>query len=178
MWGVENLLNADVIRAAASSTLGILSLMCLILGIVALAFFRDAPVRARVLVFAMLLLGVAGFGYAILNQRSTNAIPEASHEFVSGRWQVEQKVAGIEGGSFVDYSEDGSFSGRQEAFIGGQGRREQVSGSWYFTKLTKDQFRLKLIFDNGSKWQGTFRILDPDRIHNMDENYDAMRVQR
>lgn len=152
--------------------------MCLILGIVAMTFFKGAPVRARVLVFAMLFLGVAGFGYAILNQRSSSPIPEATRQFISGRWQVEQKVAGIEGGSFVDYSEDGSFSGKQEAFIGGQGTRVQVSGSWNFTKLATDQFRLSLNFDNGNQWQGTFRILSPDRIHNIDENYDAVRVPK
>lgn len=175
---MENLLNAEVIRAAASSTLGILSLMCLILGIIALTFFRGAPVRARVFVFAILFLGVAGFGYVILNQQSSSPIPEATRLFVSGRWQVEQKIAGIEGGSFIDYLEDGSFSGRQEAFIGGQGGRVQVSGSWDFTKLARDQFRMTLSFDNGTQWQGTFRVLGHDRIHNMDENYDAVRVPK
>ena len=175
---MEKLLNAEVIRAAASSTLGTLSLMCLILGIVALTFFRDAPIRAKVFVFAMLLLGVAGFGYAILNQRSSSPIPEATRQFVSGRWQVEQKVAGIEGGSFIDYSEDGSFSGRQETFINGKGGRERVKGSWDFMRLDRDQFRITLTFDNGNQWRGTFRVLGYDRIHNIDENYDAVRVPR
>jgi Na+/phosphate symporter len=90
---VENLLNPDVIRAAASSTLGILSLMCLILGIVALAFFKGAPIRARSIVFAILFIGVAGFGYAILNQRSSPSVPELTQQFVSGRWQVERGVS-------------------------------------------------------------------------------------
>lgn len=175
---MENLLNAEVIRAAASSTLGTLSLMCLVLGIIALTFFRGAPVRAKVLVFTILFLGVAGFGDAVLNQRlsPSNPIPEATRQFFRGRWQVEQKIAGIEGGSFIDYSDDGRFSGRQEAFLGGQGGRIQVSGLWDFTKLARDQFRLTLSFDNGNQWQGTFRILGHDRIHNIDENYDAVRV--
>ncbi|HWQ94087.1 MAG TPA: hypothetical protein VN418_01105 [Gammaproteobacteria bacterium] len=175
---MENLLNAEVIRAAASSSLGTLSLMCLILGIVALTFFRSAPVRAKVLVFALLLIGVAGFGYAVLNQRSPSPTPEATRQFVIGRWQVEQKIAGIEGGSFIDYLEDGSFSGRQEAFIEGRGGREQVSGSWDFTKLARDQFRMTLNYDNGNQWRGTFRILGHDRIHNIDENYVAVRVPK
>lgn len=176
---MENLLNAEVIKAAASSPLGTLSLMCLILGVVALAFFKNAPTIAKVIVFAILLIGVAGFGSAVLNQQSPQLpipVPEATPEFVTGRWQVEQKIAGFEGGSFIDYSEDGSFSGRQEAFIQGQGGRVQVSGAWEFTRLGKDKFRIMLNFDNGIQWQGTFRILSNDRIHNIDENYVAVRV--
>src|SRR5436305_1731981 len=113
---MDQLLNPEVIRAAASSTLGILSLMCLILGIVALAFFRDAPVRARLLVFILFLVGVSGFGYADLNQQRSSPSPEATREFVVGRWQVQQPIAGMEGASSADYFEDGSFSGSQQIF--------------------------------------------------------------
>lgn len=180
---MESLLNAEVIKAAASSTLGVLSLMCLILAVIALAFFKAAPVKVRAIVFALLFFGVAGFAYAVLNTSSSSptaaaVTPEASREFVVGVWQVEQKVAGLEGGSFVDYAEDGRFSGRQEAFVGGQGQRLAVSGEWTFRKISKDQFRLELSFDNGSRWQGTFRIVSRDRIHNIDENYDAVRTQK
>ena len=78
----------------------------------------------------------------------------------------------------MDYLEDGSFSGSQQIFRGAEGRREQVSGKWEFVQLSKDKFRLMLSFTNGSQWQGTFRILDQDRIHNIDENYVAVRVAR
>lgn len=173
-----NLLNAEVIKAAASSSLGILSLMCLILGIIALAFFRRAPVRARMIIFALLLIGVAGFGYAILNQRSPSPIPEATRQFVVGRWQTEQKAVGIEGGSCIDYLEDGTFSGRQQAFKDGKGQRGQVNGSWDFAKLSKDEFRMTLNFDNGNRWQGTFKILGLDRIENIDDNYISVRIPK
>jgi hypothetical protein len=173
---VESLLNAEVIKAAATSPLGTLSLMSLILGILAMGFFRDAPVRAKVVVFALLLLGVAGFGYSIVNQGSPEKPPEASRDFVVGRWQVEQKALGMEGGTYIDYLEDGRFSGRQELFQNGQGSRVNVSGSWDFTELSRDQFRLELAFDTGEHWRGTFRILGRDRIHNNDENYLAVRV--
>src|ERR1039457_3024255 len=143
-----NLLTADVIRAAASSFLGIMSLRCLIVGIVALTFFKNASDRAKIFVFVLLLFGIAGFAIAFLNPRLTNQIPEASRPYVIGRWQVEQKIAGIEGASFVDYFEDGSFSGRQETFIAGRGGSVPVSGAWDFTKLANDQFRLTLNFNN------------------------------
>ena len=38
---MESLFNAEVIKAAASSPLGTLSLMCLILGAIALAFCQE-----------------------------------------------------------------------------------------------------------------------------------------
>lgn len=179
---MESLLNADVIKAAASSPLGTLSLMCLILGVVALAFFKQSPVRAKLVVFGFLVAGVAGFGYAILNQQQPGARPdaagppEATRDYVVGRWQVEQKVGGIEGGSFIDYHEDGRFTGRQETFINGQGARVSVSGNWEFAKLDRERFRLELAFDSGESWQGVFRILGRDRIHNTDQNYLAVRV--
>lgn len=176
---MESLLNAEVIKAAASSALGTLSLMCLILGVVAMAFFKNAPVRAKIVVFGLLMLGVAGFGYAVMNQASPatpETIPEASHAFVVGRWQAEQKVAGMEGGSYIDYAQDGRFTGRQEAFVNGMGQRVPVSGSWDIEKLASDEFRLLLFFDSGEQWQGQFRILGRDRIHNKDENYVAVRV--
>jgi len=173
---VENLLNAEVIKAAASSPLGTLSLMCLILGIVALAFFKNAPILAKIIVFALLLIGVAGFGSAILNQQSPSQIPETTRQFVIGRWQVELKAGDFEGGSFIDYLEDGSFSGMRQSFKEGRGERLPVSGAWNFTKLAKDQFRMTLNFDTDGQWRGNFRILDYNRIHNINENYVAVRV--
>lgn len=179
---MENLLNAEVIKAAASSPLGTLSLMCLILGVVALGFFKESPVRAKLVVFGFLVAGVVGFGYAILNQQQPGARsdpaapPEATRDYVVGRWQVEQNVGGIEGGSFIDYHDDGRFTGRQETFVNGQGARVPVSGNWAFVKLDRERFRLELAFDSGESWHGVFRILGPDRIHNAEQNYLAIRV--
>ncbi len=177
---MESLLNAEIIKAAASSTLGVLSLMCLILAVLALGFFKGAPVKVRAGVFALLFFGVAGFAYAVLSTStvSPTAPPEASREFGVGIVQIGQKIGGVEGGSFVNYAEDGRFSGRQETFVDGQGQRIPVSGTWTFSKIAKDQFRLQLSFDNGARWQGTFNIVSRDRIHNIDENYDAVRAHR
>jgi hypothetical protein len=176
---VNTLLNPDIIKAAASSTLGILSLMCLIIGVISLGLFRNSPVWARLFVFTLLLVGVGGFGAAALRQQAPQtAAAEASREFIVGRWQVEQVVAGGEGGSFVDYGDDGRFTGKQEAFVNGNGVRQPVGGTWHFGKLAKDQFRMDLVFDDGRQWNGTFRILDHEHIHNLGENYVAIRVAR
>jgi hypothetical protein len=72
----------------------------------------------------------------------------------------------------------GRFIGKQEVFVNGTGRRQPVSGTWDLAKLAKDQFKLELKFDNGTQWSGTFRILDRDHIHNLGENYVAVRVVR
>ena len=177
---MNNLLNPDVIKAAASSPLGILSLMCLIMGIVSLGLFRKAPIWAKLVVFVLLLAGVCGFGASVVRQPNPQpgGTPEASREFVVGRWQVEQAVAGAESGTFVDYATDGHFTGKQEMFVNGAGRREPVSGTWDFAKLAKDQFKMEFKFDNGTLWTATFRILDRDHIHNLDQNYVAVRVAR
>ena len=120
-----------------------------------------------------------GFASAVLRQQNPKPpSAEASIEFIVGHWQVDQAVLGSEGGSFVDYEPDGRFSGKREVFVNGRGVREPVSGTWQFNKLASDRFRLDLVFDNGEKWKGAFRILDHDHIHNLDENYVAVRTPR
>ncbi|HVP38457.1 MAG TPA: hypothetical protein VMS93_04660 [Candidatus Saccharimonadales bacterium] len=61
---------AAIIREAAKSPLGIVALMVLALGVLASIFFRQASERARVGIFALLVLGVAGFAVAAM--RATN----------------------------------------------------------------------------------------------------------
>ena len=177
---MDNLLNPELIKAAASSPLGLLSLMCLLIGVISLGLFRKAPIWAKLTVFVLLLAGVFGFGASVVRQQNPQpeGTPEVSRDFLVGRWQVEQTVAGTEGGSFVDYAADGRFTGKQEVFVQGTGRRQPVSGTWELGKVAKDQFKLQLKFDSGTQWNGTFRILDRDHIHNLDENYVAVRVAR
>ena len=176
---MNNLLNPEVIKAAATSTLGILSLMCLIVGIVSLGLFRNSPVWAKLLVFLIMLGGVFGFGTSVLRQQNPRPdAPEASRDFIIGRWQIEQAGGGWESGTFIDFGEDGRFTGKEQAFMNGKGNRESVSGVWQFEKLGKDQFRLGLMYDNGQQWKGTFRILDHDHRYNLEENWVAVRVSR
>jgi len=162
---MNNLLNPEVIKAAATSTLGILSLMCLIVGIVSLGLFRNSPVWAKLLVFLIMLGGVFGFGTSVLHQQNPRpAAPEASRDFMIGRWLVL--------GTFIDFNEDGRFTGKE------QGNLKSISGVWQFEKLGKDQFRLSMTYDDGQQWNGTFRILDHDRRYNLEENFVAVRVPR
>ncbi|WP_347303097.1 hypothetical protein V5740_00235 [Croceibacterium sp. TMG7-5b_MA50] len=63
-----------IIAAAASSPLGVVSLVTLVAGFVAVLLFRDAGERTRLLVFGALVLGLAGVVGAVLRERS-EAVP-------------------------------------------------------------------------------------------------------
>ena len=58
-------MDPEIIKAAAQSPLGILALMVMVLSTIALAFFKDAPVWAKLLVFTLLLAGAAAFAFSI-----------------------------------------------------------------------------------------------------------------
>ena len=103
---------------------------------------------------------------------------EASREFFIGRWEVQQKIGAVEGGSYMDYFENGRFEGVMDQFLNGQGRRDPINGTWEIARLSKDKFCLTATFDGGGTWKGNFRIVDRDRIHNMTDNYEAVRVVR
>jgi hypothetical protein len=108
----------------------------------------------------------------------TPEAPDASRDFFVGRWQVEHQIGGYSDATIVDYSDDGSFSGSGQSFQGENGRRMPVLGQWGFARLARDKFRLTVRFSNGQEWNGDFTIINRDRIHNIDENYDAVRVPR
>jgi hypothetical protein len=106
---------------------------------------------------------------------------DASRDFFVGRWQVEHQIGGYSGYSdatIIDYFDDGSFSGSGQSFQGENGRRMSVLGQWGFSRLARDKFRLTVRFPNGQEWNGDFTIINHDRIHNINENYDAVRVPR
>jgi len=133
-----------------------------------------------VLSFGSLMAGLAAWyhGHETPAPPASPAI-EASREFFIGRWEVQQKIGELEGGTYMDYLENGRFEGVDDEFIQGQGRRQKISGTWETARLATDKLSLTLNYDGtGVSWQGNFRIVDRDHIHNMTENYDAVRVVR
>ena len=70
-----------IIGAAASSALGVISLVILIAGGVAVLLFRNAGERTRLLVFGMLVFGLAGVVAAVLLQRETTVVPVPDDTF-------------------------------------------------------------------------------------------------
>jgi|SRR6266851_515763 len=109
------------------------------------------------------------------NKSEQTTPAEASRDFIIGRWQVEQASGEVSGGTVVDYEADGTFTGSMTSFVGGIGQKERTSGRWDFEKLSRDRFRLKIRFENQTTWLGTFKIIDQDHIHNIDQNYVAVR---
>jgi hypothetical protein len=181
---MEHLFNAEVIKAAAASQLGVLSLMSLILGAIALIFFQKAETPVRIIVFMLLFGGVTGFGYAMMNQnqnqnQNQKKTLKVDTDFVVGRWRVDQKVEDRQGGSFIDYNADGGFSGSQEEFTAeGHGFRKALSGIWNLRKLSDEEFEMILTFEDGLQHTMRFRVLDRDHVHNLNENYVSVRVPK
>jgi hypothetical protein len=57
---------AKVIQAAATSTLGVLALLCLLIAAIAYAFFKGAGDRIKVGVFAAMFVAVIGFAVSVI----------------------------------------------------------------------------------------------------------------
>ncbi len=89
---MEKLLKADSITAASSSPWGILALMNLIIGIMALTFFKDAADKVKLSSFILLLLGIIGFGVTILPQEKPTTFLNANSEFLIESWIYSQQV--------------------------------------------------------------------------------------
>ena len=129
------------------------------------------------LIGAVTALLTALYKTGIIGSKPAQAGPgELTRGFIIGRWQVDQVFGEISGESLMDYREDGTCNGKVAQFQGDVGKRVPQAGHWKFIKLTKDSFQLEIKFDNGAQWTGTFKILDQDHIHNIDENYVAMRI--
>ena len=60
----------QIITAAAQSLLGILALLALALSVLAYFFFANASEKVKVGIFAMLFVGVTGFGMAMFGSQS------------------------------------------------------------------------------------------------------------
>jgi hypothetical protein len=92
----------QIISAAAQSPLGIMALLSLALSILAYFFFAQASEKVRVGIFAMLFVGVAGFGAAMFSSGSdadtadndlANQPPTAAGEPLLGHWSGEAQDA-------------------------------------------------------------------------------------
>jgi hypothetical protein len=105
-------------------------------------------------------------------------VPEPSREFFVGRWRVDQDQGDRSGGTLITYLPDGQFVGTNELFRGGIGTKEETRGKWDIQKIAANKFILTVHFDHGRKeFKKTFKIVDQNRIHNVDMNYDAVRVE-
>jgi hypothetical protein len=61
----------DIIKAAATSLLGIFALMIMGLGVLGFAFFNKANKYLKLVIFLLFFGGVVAFGFSIINEAST-----------------------------------------------------------------------------------------------------------
>jgi hypothetical protein len=125
---------------------------------------------------AMKKVGLFGMYIDFADKGSDSVKAEASREFVLGRWQVEQ-ASGQESGSTVfEYHEDGTFTGTVTNFNGSNGVKSSVSGRWEMQRLSSDTFRMRITAPNYA-YEGTFKVFDQDHLHNIDNNFMAVRIR-
>jgi hypothetical protein len=107
-----------------------------------------------------------------LERRQQPTPPPLSPQFFVGRWRVD----GLNMGSDLTYFPDGTFSGVMMQNWGAYTNQVNVSGRWAMQVMGADLFRLQLRFANMTSLAGTFRVLDPNHIQNLELNYIATRI--
>jgi hypothetical protein len=117
----------------------------------------------------------------IFSTTDVSDTPQVSRSYFIGRWEVQQSFnqtngETVSGENVVDYFENGRFEGKGTIFRNNQGNKNYSSGHWEFEKLSDKTFRLKLNYDNGIQWQGSFKMIDQNRIQNIDLNYIVDRI--
>jgi tetratricopeptide (TPR) repeat protein len=106
--------------------------------------------------------------------------PAASQEFFVGRWHVDQVDQGAASTTDIDWRDDGTC-----IFINMFARGTQSLDlkadvcTWQFERLSSNEFVItyqstKFIGNSPKRLQ--FKIVNPTRIHNVDQNYDAFRI--
>lgn len=84
-------MDPELIKAAATSSLGVLSLMVLVVSSIALAFFKDADPKIRLAVFVMIFAGAAAFAAAVMMEKPQPApVPGPSPSPVPDQSSVPQ----------------------------------------------------------------------------------------
>ena len=76
----------EIISKAAQSPLGILALMILVVGVLAVLFFQQAPVAVRVSIFVLILGSACAFGVAVVREIPPPPPPPPPPVDVSGEW--------------------------------------------------------------------------------------------
>lgn len=102
---------------------------------------------------------------------------DVSRDYFVGRWRANQSTGALSGETVTEYFDDGTFESASSRFVGAEGQRQQFGGYWEFEKLSANRFKLFLEDHNGGTWSGTFKALDKNRVHNIDQNYIAERVE-
>ena len=69
---MEHIFNPDLLRAAATSALGFVSLGLMLLSAIALVFFRNSSDVIKMVMFVLLIISVFVFGYLLVKNKSAS----------------------------------------------------------------------------------------------------------
>ena|SRR5712691_7584668 len=95
----------EIIKQSAASPLGILALMIIALGALAFFFFKEAPVKVRMAIFAMLFVGVAALAGVIMHQSTKvrGPVPNPLPDRTDARPTNDRAQINLSGGSGRKY---------------------------------------------------------------------------
>ena len=178
----ENL--ANILDSANANPFGVA--LAIFLSVFLMGFFlsKNESEKFKLLVYissfiiAIILFSSASFLHSIIidkNPQITKQI-RLSQDFILGRWRVEQAFGDISSVTVTSYEQDGTCSGYGYT-TGFQGQRQNFRGEWKFRKISSKKFQLEILFENQKSWSSTFAMINENKIHNIDENYMAIREQ-
>ena len=101
---------ANVIQAAATSNLGVISLIVLALAFLAWRFFQRSADRVKLIAFGMMFLGAAGFVAAVMlaeggeSENSADPEPDAAPAAIQASVEADAASSGVEGVPIIEGS--------------------------------------------------------------------------
>jgi tetratricopeptide (TPR) repeat protein len=104
--------------------------------------------------------------------------PIASRDFFVGRWHVDQSGQGAT--TDMDWRDDGTCEGRN-IFSGGTHALDVKADvcTWKFEKISDSEFVVDYTSEkltNNVPKRMSFKIVNPIRIRNVEQNYEAFRI--
>ena len=104
--------------------------------------------------------------------------PTASREFLIGRWEAPPKAGEMDGGSYMEYFENGRCEIFMTPFFKSDGPRTKVQGTWETIVVSRDKLHVAVKSDGGETVIRYLKLTDHNRIRNMTDECDTVRVVR
>jgi hypothetical protein len=101
---------------------------------------------------------------------------QLTRDFIVGNWRAKQDFDQFSRETIINYRADGTFTGNATVFQGGLGQKQFIQGRWHFVKVSDESFQLTLVsYDSQQSVADTFKIIDKNKVHNIQQNYIAVR---
>ena len=106
-------------------------------------------------------------------------VKRVTSSYLHGTWQA--RLQSTDGGivnARITYYRDGSYDGYQTTRSFAGAVQERFAGTWAIAPIDERKFRLTLTPTNDRQEVGTFEILGPDQVREVNAGYTAERVAR